>query len=224
MLTANATETEKLKPIVIGSFIEPYALAYEESNSEKEELESVNSDNKESHASLSRNFIRCGHGCLRLNASNINKQSCARPYRLSAPSETSLTNIRLEFLPPHTTAHLQPMDAEVETSTIVNCWVKTGILPALSGNEIESATLALQDLAYFEKDENDELIVDLTTNLLDPTIEREINNFNNLNNSQILTEDVLDEMQIVHIVLDEQENMKKVTQVTQIMNHPKFLS
>ncbi|CAG8716000.1 9702_t:CDS:1 [Cetraspora pellucida] len=98
---------------------------------------------------------------------------------------------------------------EVETSTIVNCWVKTGILSALSGDEIESATLALQDLAYFEKDETDELIIDLTTNSFDPTIEREINNFNNLNNSQILTEDVLDEMQIVHIVLDEQREYEE---------------
>ncbi|CAG8812077.1 1135_t:CDS:2, partial [Racocetra fulgida] len=91
---------------------------------------------------------------------------------------------------------------KVETSTIVNCWVKTGILPALSGDEIK-------DLADFEKDENDELIIDLTANSLDPTIEREINNFNNLNNSQILTEDVLNEMQIMHIVLDEQREYEE---------------
>ncbi|CAG8804709.1 20004_t:CDS:1, partial [Cetraspora pellucida] len=71
------------------------------------------------------------------------------------------------------------------------------------------ATLALQDLADFEINENDELIVDLTTNLSDLTIEREINNFNNLNNSKVLTEDVLDEMQIVNIMLDEQREYEE---------------
>ncbi|CAG8666869.1 1510_t:CDS:2, partial [Racocetra persica] len=83
----------------------------EELNSEEEELESENSDNKDSHASSSKNSTRRGHGHPRLSASNINKQSRAHPYRLPEPSETPLTNIRLEFLPPHTTAHLQPMDA-----------------------------------------------------------------------------------------------------------------
>ncbi|CAG8593017.1 1389_t:CDS:1, partial [Dentiscutata erythropus] len=59
---------------------------------------------------------------------------------------------------------------EVETSTIVKCWVKTGVLLVFSDDKIEDFTLALQDLADFEKDENDELIIDLTR-LSDPTIE-----------------------------------------------------
>ncbi|CAG8841329.1 1284_t:CDS:2, partial [Racocetra persica] len=86
----------------------------EELNSEEEELESENSDNKDGHASFSRNSTRRGRGRPRLSTSNINKQSRrghARPYRLPKSSETPLTNIRLEFLPLHTTAHLQPMDA-----------------------------------------------------------------------------------------------------------------
>ncbi|CAG8552898.1 10380_t:CDS:2, partial [Scutellospora calospora] len=172
MLAANATGTEKLKPIVIGSSIEPHALAQldrkfrlenrhilllvdgatshynpnedndsnenseedmlesdKELNSE-EESESESLNNEESYASSSRNPIRrsCSHP--RLNVSNINKQSrrnsrspsCsskghrghARPYRLPEPTETPLTNIRIEFLPPHTTAYLQPMNAEYE--------------------------------------------------------------------------------------------------------------
>ncbi|CAG8794040.1 2227_t:CDS:2, partial [Cetraspora pellucida] len=90
-------------------------------------------------------------------------------------------------------------------STIVNCWIKTGILLVFSGDEIEDATLALQDLANFETNENDELIIDLTTNLSDPTIEHEINNFNNLNNSKVLIENVFDKMQIVNIVDTDEE-------------------
>lgn len=225
MLAANATGTEKLKPIVIGSSIEPHALARlnydtlpvtyrsnlkawmrsdifgewlteldrkfrlenrrilllvdgatshynpnkdndsnennvpnedndsnensedmlesdKELNSE-EESESESLDNEESYASSSRNPIRRGRGRPRLSVSNINKQSgrnsrshgcgcghgrdqascgrkgrqgCARPYRLPEPTETPLTNIRIEFLPPHTTAHLQPMDAGIINS------------------------------------------------------------------------------------------------------------
>lgn len=241
MLTANATGTEKLKPLVIGSSIEPRALArlnydalpvtyranlkawmrtdifcewlteldrklrlenrhilllvdnasshYDpnesndesngsnesngpnESNSQdtselveelsseeqtsNEESESENSDDEESHASSSRtSYTRRGRP--RLNASNINNQSrqdslrgrgrgrgyrrgrgrghgrgrglkqvsssskgrrgCARPYTIPDPSGTRLTNIQIEFLPPHTTAHLQPMDAGIINS------------------------------------------------------------------------------------------------------------
>ncbi|CAG8768715.1 22063_t:CDS:1, partial [Gigaspora rosea] len=84
-----------------------------------------------------------------------------------------------------------------------------GILLELSGNKIEDATFALQDLMNFENDENDDLIIDLTTNSLDPIIEHEINNFNNLNNSQILIKDTLNEMQIVNIVLDKQQEYKE---------------
>ncbi|CAG8766386.1 21149_t:CDS:2, partial [Dentiscutata erythropus] len=87
--------------------------------------------------------------------------------------------------------------------------VKTEILLVLSGAEIEDSILALQDLANFEKDKNDELIVNLTTRLSDLTIEQEINNFDNLNNFQILIKDVLDEMQIVNIVLDKQCKYKE---------------
>ncbi|CAG8722217.1 7317_t:CDS:2, partial [Gigaspora rosea] len=176
-----------------------------------EGLESENLDNEDGHASSSRNSIQHGRG--RPRQASKGRRGCAHPYKLSEPSETPLTNIKLEFLPPHTTAHLQPIDAEswdeVETSTIVYCWVKTGILSEFSSNEIEDATFALQDLMNFEKDKNDDLIIDLTTNSLDLIIEYEINNFNDLNNSQILTEDALDKMQIVNIVLNEQREYEE---------------
>ncbi|CAG8779425.1 12030_t:CDS:2, partial [Racocetra persica] len=79
--------------------------------SEEEELESENSDNEDDHASSSRNSTR--YGCSHPSKSH---QGRARPYRLPESSETPLTNIRLEFLPPHTTAHLQPIDANIINS------------------------------------------------------------------------------------------------------------
>ncbi|CAG8595711.1 23439_t:CDS:2 [Dentiscutata erythropus] len=98
---------------------------------------------------------------------------------------------------------------EVEESTIINCWRKTGILPLLLDTEIEDATFAVQDFTDIEKDNVDELIIDLTTNLSDPTIEHQLNEFNNVNNSQIFTKDVLDKEQIVNIVLDEQWELEE---------------
>ncbi|CAG8798214.1 13232_t:CDS:1, partial [Dentiscutata erythropus] len=75
--------------------------------------------------------------------------------------------------------------------------------------EIDDSTYAVQDLEDIEKDEVDELIIDLTTNLSDPTIERQLNEFNNMNDSQILTEDLLNEEEIVNIVLDEQQEFEE---------------
>lgn len=67
----------------------------------------------------------------------------------------------------------------------------------------------MQDLEDVERDDIAELIVDLTTNLSDPIIEHELNEFDRLNNSQIPVEDVLDDMQIVNIVLDEQREYEE---------------
>ncbi|CAG8752845.1 24128_t:CDS:1, partial [Dentiscutata erythropus] len=80
---------------------------------------------------------------------------------------------------------------------------KTGILPVLSDTEIDDSTFAIQNLTDLENDVDD-LIVDLMTNSQDPTIERQVNEFNCMNHSQILTEDMLDEEEIVNIVLEEQ--------------------
>ncbi|CAG8529317.1 17109_t:CDS:2, partial [Cetraspora pellucida] len=70
--------------------------------------------------------------------------------------------------------------------------------------EIDDSTFAVQDLTNLEKNDVDELIVDLTTNLSNPMIKLQINEFDHMNDSQILTEDVLDDEEIVSIVLDEQ--------------------
>ncbi|CAG8784166.1 14130_t:CDS:2, partial [Racocetra fulgida] len=87
--------------------------------------------------------------------------------------------------------------------------LNAGILPLLSDSEIDDSTFAVQDLTNLEKNDVDELIVDLTTNLSDPTIELQINKFDHTNDSQILTEDVLDDEEIVSIVLDEQREFEE---------------
>src|SRR5439155_1091092 len=49
-----------------------------------------------------------------------------------------LTNITIHYLPPNTTAHLQPADAweAVTSRTIHNCWKKTGILPSFAASPL----------------------------------------------------------------------------------------
>ncbi|CAG8758567.1 15180_t:CDS:2, partial [Racocetra fulgida] len=78
-----------------------------------------------------------------------------------------------------------------------------------SENEIDDSTFAVQDLTDLEKNDVDKLIIDLTTNLSDPTIELQINEFDHTNDSQILTEDVLDDEKIGSIVLDEQQEFEE---------------
>ncbi|CAG8756280.1 25483_t:CDS:1, partial [Dentiscutata erythropus] len=99
---------------------------------------------------------------------------------------------------------------KVEEMTIVNCWKKTRILTLLSDTEIDDTTFAIQDLTEVEKDDVDKLIIDLTTNLPDDlTIGHQLNEFNDKNNSQISTKDILDKEQIVNIVLDKQWEFKE---------------
>ncbi|CAG8711640.1 28857_t:CDS:2, partial [Dentiscutata erythropus] len=98
---------------------------------------------------------------------------------------------------------------EIEESTIVNCWNKTGILPLLLDTKINDSTFAVQDLKDLEKDDVDKLIVDLTTNLSNLTFKCQLNEFNYMNDSQILTEDFLNEEEIVNIILDEQQEFEE---------------
>ncbi|CAG8727843.1 24995_t:CDS:2, partial [Cetraspora pellucida] len=74
----------------------------------------------------------------------------------------------------------------------------------LKNTKIDDSTYTVQDLEDVEKNEVDELIIDLMTNLSDPTIKCQLNEFNNMNDSQILTENLLNEKKIINIVLDEQ--------------------
>ncbi|CAG8683715.1 13901_t:CDS:1, partial [Cetraspora pellucida] len=85
---------------------------------------------------------------------------------------------------------------------------KTEILSLLN-TEIEDAVLAVQDLADFENDNVEELIIDLTMNLLDPAIEHQLSKFNHINDTLVLTEDVFSEEQIINIVLNEQQKLEE---------------
>ncbi|CAG8695783.1 1010_t:CDS:2, partial [Racocetra fulgida] len=62
----------------------------------------------------------------------------------------------------------------------------------ISDTEIDDATFSVQDLTDFDKIEVDELVIDLTTNLSNPTIENQLN-----------------ENQIVNIMLDEQRELEE---------------
>ncbi|CAG8542472.1 10488_t:CDS:2, partial [Racocetra fulgida] len=89
--------------------------------------------------------------------------------------------------------------------------------------EFFNATFALQDLEELENNETNELIINLMTNLLDSAIEREITNFNNLNNSQIPTKDVLNETQIGD-KSDTDEKLPEVPIIEELNSLKKFVS
>ncbi|CAG8492225.1 13384_t:CDS:2, partial [Cetraspora pellucida] len=113
-------------------------------------------------------------------------------------------------------------DKEIE-----NEYEKTGILSLLSDTEIDNYTYAIQDLKDVEKDEVDELIIDLTTNLSDPTIECQLNEFNNINDSQILTKDLLNEEEIKFEEGDANDTDEKLPEIpiTEGLNElTKFIS
>ena len=86
---------------------------------------------------------------------------------------------------------------------INNCWNKTGILPSVSYEEIELAACT-QD-AVLEQQEQDisTLVVDLTSQDPDPEIEDQLNTYLDLNNLHIVTEENLDDSEIIEVVLDE---------------------
>ncbi|CAG8610495.1 11856_t:CDS:1, partial [Ambispora leptoticha] len=66
-----------------------------------------------------------------------------------------------------------------------------------------------QDLANSEEDNIRNLIIDLTMKFPDPTIEQELNGYIKFNNMQIPTEEALNKMQIIEIILGEYQEYKK---------------
>ncbi|CAG8647869.1 17504_t:CDS:2, partial [Racocetra fulgida] len=169
MLTANATEIEKLKPIVIGSSIEPHALAR------------LNYDTLPiTYRSNLKAWMRSdifGEWLTELDKNHYNPNE---PNENNDPVEDNDSNNSNEDISKSDEeSNSEEEELETRLRTLFDVAmaaqgfknVKTGILLALSGDEIEGATLALQDLADFEKDENDELIIDQTANSLDLTIE-----------------------------------------------------
>ncbi|CAG8728590.1 2636_t:CDS:1 [Cetraspora pellucida] len=87
---------------------------------------------------------------------------------------------------------------------IINCWNKTGILSSVSCEEIE-VTINSQDI-LLEQQDNDVnvLVIDLTFQNLSSEIKNQLNEYLDLNNLCIITEDKLKDSEIVEIVLDEE--------------------
>ncbi|CAG8695151.1 6623_t:CDS:2, partial [Acaulospora morrowiae] len=206
----------------------------------EEDEESSNSDQEElSTAGMINNYQgRYGYGHPRSsNIIQVNQQHNYRAilrgskgkrgtnrgsvYRISDLSNQRLTNIKIEFLPPNTTAHLQPMDTEdiqknkinikeainyvaeswneVTELTIVNCWKKTGILPLVFNDENIH-----QESSRQEECQIGELLSNFTSKETNPTIIQEIQCYITITNANIPTEEPLNDAQIVEIVLAEQ--------------------
>ncbi|CAG8728678.1 728_t:CDS:1, partial [Cetraspora pellucida] len=91
----------------------------------------------------------------------------------------------------------------VENSVIINCWNKTGILPLVSHEEIELATHSQDTLLEQQEQDINTLVVDLISQDLEPEIENQLNSYLDLNNLHILTEEKLDDSEIIEVVLDE---------------------
>ncbi|CAG8785603.1 15263_t:CDS:1, partial [Dentiscutata erythropus] len=91
----------------------------------------------------------------------------------------------------------------VENSVIINCWNKTGILPLVSHEEIEFAAHNQDTILEQQEQDTDMLVVDLTSQDPDPEIENQLNAYLDLNNLHILTEEMLDDSEIIEVVLDE---------------------
>ncbi|RIB28195.1 hypothetical protein C2G38_2158497 [Gigaspora rosea] len=91
----------------------------------------------------------------------------------------------------------------VKDSVIVNCWRKTGILPSVSREKIETA-INIQDISSEQQEEDvNDLVIDLTSQDPDPEIEDQLNTYLDLNNLHIITEEKLENSEIIEIVLDE---------------------
>ncbi|CAG8474738.1 13992_t:CDS:2, partial [Cetraspora pellucida] len=77
------------------------------------------------------------------------------------------------------------------------------ILPSVSREEIDAA-VSIQDALLEQQEQDvDTLIADLTSQDLDPEIEHQLNTYLDLNNWPIVTEEKLEDSEIIEIVLDE---------------------
>ncbi|CAG8605068.1 406_t:CDS:2, partial [Gigaspora rosea] len=88
---------------------------------------------------------------------------------------------------------------EVDELTMVNCWIKTGILPPVLHVDIELAQQTYLEIIEYEKNE----IIDLTASA-DQIVLQEIDTYREINNAHIPMEETLDDSQIVEIVLAEE--------------------
>ncbi|CAG8469868.1 13359_t:CDS:2 [Racocetra fulgida] len=192
MLAANATRTEKLKLMVIRSSINSNALVYLNYDALSMKLEGEKSD-KEVHTSSSKTIYR-GRDCLRLIADNINKQKEQNFSRRRGRKHEHGHRCGRECSHEYGHRHSHEYDCKCgcgQRQASQNSKEKTEILFLLSDTEIDNTIFAIQDLTELKKDDVDELIIDLTTNLSDLTIECQLNKFNKFEKSDANDTDVL---------------------------------
>ncbi|CAG8535137.1 2252_t:CDS:2, partial [Cetraspora pellucida] len=89
---------------------------------------------------------------------------------------------------------------EVDSLTIANCWMKTGILPSVSSIDVDIAQDMHLELIEHEESEICELMVDLSNS----AILQEIEAYKDVNNTHIPTEEALNNVQIIETVLVKQ--------------------
>ncbi|RHZ56095.1 hypothetical protein Glove_406g82 [Diversispora epigaea] len=137
------------------------------------------------------------------SSQNSNKNK--RTIQNNSKKISKLSNIKLIYLSPNTTAHLQPIDAEiihterwnnVTQKIIRNCWIKTGILPILNNIEIES-----NNEEETHDKETDEEIDEEIINLLDNLLEKDcVQRYFQLIDFDVSIEENLTEEQIVNLI------------------------
>ncbi|CAG8680454.1 6975_t:CDS:2, partial [Racocetra fulgida] len=113
------------------------------------------------------------------------RNDCGRPYTIPDLTNFQLTNIKLYFFPPNTTAHLQPIDAEV-----IKCFkskYKHKYIQHLLTQFEQDEDIKDSFYNTFIKQEEDNIKSSVAE--LDLTIIPQVNKYLELNNSQIATEE-----------------------------------
>lgn len=93
----------------------------------------------------------------------------------------------------------------VSSDTIFNCWVKTGILPSTTDNDIADAIQFQQVILDHEVADTNQIIEDLgvaSDNPLAASLSDALNDFCNLE-QEIPTEDILNENDIIKLIQEE---------------------
>ena len=98
----------------------------------------------------------------------------------------------------------------VSSDTIFNCWVKTGILPSTNDNDIANTMQIQQDILDNEVADTNQFIEDLgaaSDKPLAASLADALNDFCDLK-EEILTEDVLNENDIIKLIQEEMNEEK----------------
>lgn len=113
LFTCNATGTEKLKPLFIHTYQNPRALK----GKKKEELPVDYYWNSTAwmQVSIWNEYLKKLNAKMRSQNRKILLLVDNAPVHITN-EDNSLTNVALHFLPPNTTAHLQPCDAGIINS------------------------------------------------------------------------------------------------------------